>query len=151
MQSRFRSFMTYGSLIALPLITIAGCDSCTATVSGQVTYLGKPVPGGSVVLYCSDKQIVRGLIGPDGRYSIPNVPCGPAQVTIQSPSELPAGMRLQQHLPPTTNGPVMPAAAGAPKAGRGAGLPQRYSLPEESGLSVIVDRGQMTYDIELKP
>jgi len=127
----------------------SGCGSSTSTVVGKVTYQGQPVSGGSVILYCPDKQIVRGIIGTDGTYSIPNVPGGIAVVTVQSPSRAPAGLRMQQSLPPSSGGPTPPTVAAHDTAR--VLIPQRYGLPEESGLSVVVDREQVTYDIDLKP
>lgn len=134
---------------ALSLLLACGCGSRTATVAGRVTHLGKPVSGGSVVVYCSDKQIVRGAIAVDGTYSIPNVPLGTAAVTVQSLPRAPVGLQGQQKLPPSVNGPIPPVAAH-PDPARAA-IPQRYSLPEESGLSVLIDRGAVNYDIDLKP
>ena len=136
-------------LIAVTALLTSGCGSNTSTVVGKVTYQGKPAAGGSVILYCPDKQIVRGIIGQDGTYSIPNVPCGQAIVTVQSPARAPAGLRMQQSLPPSSGGPAPPIVA-AHDTGTVL-IPQRYGLPEESGLSVVVDRGQVTYDLDLKP
>ena len=127
----------------------SGCGSQTATVVGRVTYQGKPVCGGSVIVYCSDKQIARGIIGVDGTYSIPNVPYGPGAVTVQAPARVPAGLRMQQTLPPSSGGPIPPTVE-ASEPSRST-IPPRYALPEESGLSVAIDRGQVNYDIDLKP
>ncbi len=130
-------------------LLVSGCGPRTSTVVGTVTFRGQPVAGGSVVVYCADKQIARGIIGPDGTYAIPNVPPGTAVVTVQAPARAPVGLQLKQNLPPSQGGPIAPAvgAAGAPRVA----IPPRYALPEESGLSVAVDRGQVTYDIDLKP
>lgn len=133
----------------LTLLVLTGCGSGSAVVSGTVTYRGKPVPGGSVILYCSDKQIVRGTIGPDGRYTIPNVPAGSAVVTVQTHARVPAGLKLRQNLPPSVDSPTPPAAATS--ADGAVLIPPRYALPEESGLVVVIDRGQVAYDIDLKP
>ena len=130
-------------------VALSGCGDGTGSVAGTVTFRGKPVPGGSVVLYCADKQIVRGLIGPDGRYDIPNVPAGAAAVTVQAHARVPDGLRIKQHLPPAHDGPTPPDAA--PATDKVAALPPRYSLPEESGLSVVVGRGPTTFDIHLSP
>jgi hypothetical protein len=119
-------------------------------VSGTVTLRGKPVSGGSVVFYCADQQIVRGLIGPDGTYSIPNVPCGPAVVTVQAHPRVPPGLYLRQNLPPASGGPLTPTVDHPPEA-HGTPIPARYGLPEESGLSAVVERGRTTHDIDLKP
>lgn len=127
----------------------AGCGGGTGTVAGTVTYRGKPIPSGSVVLYCADKQIVRGLIGPDGAYTIPNVPPGPAAVTVQAHARVPDGLRFRQNLPPVQDGPTPPDAA--PAADKVVAVPPRYSLPEESGLSVVVGPGPTTFDIPLRP
>jgi hypothetical protein len=146
----YRSFAAWGT-VALGCLMAAGCEPKTATVSGKVTYHGKPVTGGSVVFYCSDKQIVRGLIGTDGRYSIPNVPIGSASavVTVQSHTKLPDGFRVKQQLPPSNGGPVAPTAE--PAEAKKVNLPPRYALPEESGLSIVIGTAEVTYDIDLKP
>ena len=125
MRRPFRSFAAPGAALALGCLFLTGCGSKTATVAGQVSYQGKPVTGGSVVFYCSDKQIVRGLIGTDGRYSIPNVPSGSAVVTVQSHAKLPEGFRLKQQLPPSTGGPVPPAVEASDT--RKVSLPARYT------------------------
>jgi len=138
-----------GRLAALLTLLAAGCGSSTSTVAGTVTYRGRPVTGGSVILYCEDRQIVRGLIGVDGRYAIPNVPLGTAVVTVQPHPRQPEGLRLPQHLPPSVNGPVPPT--GPPGTAPAVPLPPRYALPEESGLSVTVGRDHLTYDIDLNP
>jgi hypothetical protein len=132
---------------ALPALA-AGCGARSAEVAGRVTCGGKEVTGGSVILYCADGQIVRGLVGPDGRYTIPNVPHGAAVVTVQSHARIPDGLKLKQILPPSAGGPTPPAVERA--AEKVAAVPPRYALPEESGLSVVVDRPQVGFDIALE-
>jgi hypothetical protein len=131
-------------------LTASGCGHGSAEVSGTVTYAGQPVTGGSVILYCSDGQIFCGNIAPDGTYSIPNVPHCSAVVTIQAPVRLPTGLRQKQNLPPSVDGPIPPTlevSADNPSVY----IPPRYGMPEESGLSVVVDCKRVTYDIDLKP
>ena len=130
-------------------LLVGGCGKPTATVSGRVTCNGKVVTGGSVILYCADKQIVHGIIGQDGRYSIPNVPRGSAVVTVRTHPRTPAGLQVRQPTPPVTNGPKMSSeGVGDPPQ---IPIPPRYALPEESGLSLVVDRDQLSHDIDLKP
>lgn len=136
-------------LAALLCLLAAGCGARTGTVAGRVTHLGRPVSGGSVVVYCSDKQIARGVLAADGTYTIPNVPHGVAAVTVQALPRVPVGLHEKQALPPMVNGPT-PAAVERADPTK-AGIPLRYALPEESGLSVVIDRGTVTYDIDLKP
>ena len=152
----FRSFSMPGVAVVFASLLSAGCGSDTATVSGTVTYRGKEIGGGSVVLYCPDRQIVRGLIETDGTYTIPNVPRGgSAVVTVQSPARVPTGLRQPQHLPPFSSGTPKPPAVGLSSGELASAnltvIPPRYALPEESGLSVVVNRRQVAYDIDLKP
>jgi hypothetical protein len=148
--------MTPGRRLIAPLVLAAlvcplvgGCGARTATVSGRVTYQGKSVTNGSVLVYCSDKQIVRGNIDADGTYSIPNVPPGVSVVTVQSHARIPAGLRLHQDPPPSSGGPIPPAVEQADT--QWVSIPQRYGFPEESGLRVVVEGGPVTFDIDLKP
>jgi len=134
--------------IAYLALCFTGCGSSTATVEGTVTVQGQPVKSGSVILYCEDKQIVRGLIV-DGQYSIPNVPCGNVTVTVQAHAKVPSGLRLEQQLPPIVNGPI-PSPVETPGSST-LSIPPRYSHPEESGLSIQIDGTHVTYGIDLKP
>ena len=138
-----------GFLIVLCVLSAAGCGAGPATVSGTVTCDGKEVTGGSVILYCPDGQIVRGLIGSGGRYTIPNVPRGPAVVTVQTHPRIPDGLRLSQNLPPSQGAPI-PPAGGPTGRDRATLIPGRYAIPEESGLSVLVDRDMVEYDLVLQ-
>lgn len=134
-------------LIGTISLVAAGCGSETGTVSGTVLFQGNPIKNGSVIIYCADKQIVRGVIV-DGHYSIPNVPYGSAIATIQANPKAPAGLRPNQPLPPVTNGPVEGVTAAADPVDQ---IPQRYSLLDESGLILNVDSRHVTFEIDLKP
>jgi hypothetical protein len=140
---RFSGFVLLASLAA------AGCGNETSTVSGLIRYKGKPVPGGSVIFYCPDKQIVRGIVEPDGRYLMANVPFGKALVTVQTHPRIPNGLKLNNTLPRAVNGPTLPTTDEPEK--RPLPIPARYSQPEDSGLSVVIDREQVIFDIELMP
>ena len=137
-------------ILAAACVVLSGCQPSLATVEGQVRYQGQPLPGGSIIFYCADGQIVRGLIAPDGRYQVVNVPYGTARVAIQAHRAQPEGLRLPQKLPPVQNGPISPAGL-PPNDPRVVALPARYAYPEESGLVLLVDRRVITQDFELKP
>lgn len=130
------------------LVAAAGCTKPETAVTGTVQYQGRPLTGGSVILYCENKQIVHGLIGPDGTYAIPNVPRGVARVTVRAHGQVPAGFNLRSQLPPVEGGPVRPDLA-RPARPADPVIPGRYGLPEESDLSVRVDGAGLTYDIHL--
>lgn len=146
------TYRQYGILVWLTAscaVVVTGCGGSSSTVTGRVCSNGHPVTSGSVILYCADKQIVHGIIEPDGRYSIPNVPRGVAVVTVRAHTRTPAGMQVPQNLPPVINGPKSPSDTSVEP--RVAPIPLRYALPEESGLSLVVNRDQMQYEIDLKP
>jgi hypothetical protein len=136
-----------GGFAALALLS-AGCGGGTTAMSGRVAFKGAPVPGGSVILYCADKQIVYGVTDADGRYTIPSVPRGPAVVTVQTLPHKPYMIKHRLNLPPTKDGPAPPPAASPERV---VALPPRYALPEESGLAVVVDGRNLTHDIDLRP
>src|SRR5262249_24061853 len=52
-------------------------------VSGLATFRGKPLPSGSVTLHYENGLSVSTTIGPDGSYSLRNVPAGEAHVCIK--------------------------------------------------------------------
>ena len=143
------------SCVVVVILLATGCGADTTTVTGTVTYQNKPVTSGSVLIYCPDKQIVRGNLGPDGTYSIPNVPYGQAVVTVQAQPKSPMGLRTPQHLPPFSTGTPIPPSIESSRsdaqATRGVVIPPRYALPEESGLSVLIDRKHVLFNIDLKP
>jgi len=129
---------------------VSGCVKKTASISGQVLHQGQPLTSGSVIIYCSNKQIVRGVIGAGGRYTVNNVPPGPAVVTIKTHASVPPAFQLKQKLPPSSNGPVPPVPDNS-KLLTAIVIPERYGIPEESGLSVQVDRSQLVFDVDLQP
>ncbi len=138
-------------LLIVLAVGAAGCNSRPSTVTGRVTYRGVPVTSGSIALFCEGQQIVRGLIGPDGRYTIPNVPPGPVRVTVAARPRLPEGFKKKYLTPPVINGPITPEPGRPAKDPRTPDIPGRYAVPEESGLTLTVDRNVTEFDIDLTP
>jgi hypothetical protein len=135
--------------LAAGLLFSTGCNRSTlSTVSGTVSFEGKPLASGSVMLYCEDRQIVHGLIGPDGTYSIPNVPRGTSRAVVRAHTPLPEGFQLKTKLPPMVNGPIGPPP-GATSKDMLPPIPKRYELPEESGLVIRVENSSQHFDIIL--
>jgi hypothetical protein len=147
--TRRHRFAALSLLAALACPLAGGCGVRTTTVTGRVTYRGQPVANGSVILYCADKQIVRGNLGAGGAFAIPNVPPGVATVTVQTHARVPAGLQIAQDPPPSSGGPVLPTPGQ--RDPEQLPIPPRYALPDESGLTVSVGNGPVTFDIDLKP
>jgi hypothetical protein len=135
-------------ILSIFCFAAAGCSAPVATVEGQVRLGGQPLPGGSIILFCEDGQIVRGMIDQQGHYQVVNVPYGTARVAIQVHRPQPEGLYLSQQLPPVIEGPVAPGRL-PPNPSRFVSLPPRYSIPEESGLSVQVGRKMVHCDWDL--
>lgn len=148
-------FLNPGYRLALSLAFVSGLTGCgggpyTATVSGKVTYRGKPLEDGWVAFVHPDGRFAKAMIQPDGTYSSPEVPGGQVKVTVISeptPPPLPPGARL----PGGTRVPPNPTYMEAvKKALNHARIPDKYRNPDSSGLSLTVNRGSNQFDIPLE-
>jgi len=75
-------------LAGLAFLLVAALSGCggdpVATVSGKVTYLDKPLPGGTVIFSTADfAKSATAEIKPDGTYSVSRVPLGDLKVAVQ--------------------------------------------------------------------
>jgi hypothetical protein len=108
-----------------------GREPKTATVSGIVSFKGKPVPAGWITFHTKDEREFSAVLQEDGTYQVAGVPVGPARVTVGSLNDL-----LPPFVPPQ-----------GPKA---VVLPRAYADAAKSSLAVEVRQGSQTYDIELR-
>ena len=135
-------------LLAIVLVAL-GCGPSTATVTGTVTFRGRPLPAGTVVFHGPDGRTGHALIA-DGRYTVEAAPLGPVRISVRAHAGRPAGM-------PGLNGKVPPApkeaAAGieGPPDGKHVPIPPRYQDPETSDLTYTVRAGDQTHDVDLRP
>jgi hypothetical protein len=140
------SWLLLGVLCLLP----TGCGSSkypkTVSVSGKVTWQGKPLANGSVAFIPANasggepSRSAGGEIGPDGVYRLSSfrsrdgVMPGEYRVTVESYISQPTH-----------------AESDKPYVWR---IPQRYAKPAESGLTFTVPAdasGRLVFDIDLKP
>ena len=123
------------------VIVLAGVSGCGSAVKveGKVTYRGRPVRCGSVIVVCADRTARSGIIGPDGSYSVKGLPPGTVKMGVVSrdPSSGRSVVRDGKRVRPE-------------KVEGWFALPQKYEAPEGSGLGCTVDSGRVTYDIDLK-
>jgi hypothetical protein len=129
------------------LLALIGCGR-TATVTGKVTYKGRPVCYGTVVCVSVDKKTRSGVIEPDGTYKVEQVPFGDTKVVVVSrdPSKGRSTVRTAKHDPADK-----PEAALPPSVIENwVPLPQQYELPGSSGLGCSVEATVVNYDIDLK-
>jgi hypothetical protein len=95
-----------------------------ASVKGTITFDGRPLTTGKIILHLSDGQFVGAKIKDDGTFKIDRVLPGKCKVTIEATAKTPKGEVM--HL-----------------------LPPKYSLEEQSGLLVEVKSGANTHNFDL--
>ncbi len=140
--NRLRTRVALHALAAGAMLALAGCGESKGELEGKVTFNGQPLPGGQVIVHPSkgwtdDDNAANksSSIQPDGSYFIPNLPPGPAKVTVMTS-------------PPFK---VWINSANEPKEylGKYVPIPENYKDVNKSGLSVEVKKGKTEYNIAL--
>jgi hypothetical protein len=130
------------------LLGLTGCGKGQATISGTVTFEGKPLKFGSVFMVGEDRESHSSEIGADGTYRIEKVPFGNARVVVSSidPQEnlVPAFPNNR----PGALGPKLPP--GRVNNEGWFPIPADYGDLNKSGLTLTVDQANKVFDIPLK-
>lgn len=115
------------ALLSLLAISV-GCGSSgsTTTVSGKITYNGRPVTTGLINFMVEGGRPLGGGIQPDGSFSF-DLPPGNYKVRIDSPPPMAPGSVEGQ--------PVAPTPAGKPPQGQ---VPPKFANYDSSGLTLAV-------------
>ncbi len=171
---RDQRFPVFCGVLALLMPLMIGCGGGKGAVSGTVTLDGKPLPAGTIGFRPSKGTPVVGTIK-DGQSSVSGVPSGNVKVTVETASikEQADGLlqvnkqyamsRSQMRLPPDAKMPPeakehlekdqKKAEESSKKATELLAayrpLPDKYSKPETSGLSLEVKSGPNTLDVPL--
>ncbi len=131
-------------LALVPLLVVSGCGQSYGDLSGTVTYEGKPVLVGSVLVQGKDGLTRTGVLGEKGAYSVPNVPTGPVKIAVTSPNPTTVTVRPSKK---PGGGPPRPAQEAV--TGWFA-IPEDYADFDKSGLTHTLKTGQNKFDIDLK-
>jgi hypothetical protein len=151
--------LPFGFLLGL----LQGCGPGRGEVHGQVTYQGKAVSRGSVVMVGDDRKPIVGRIEADGKYSIQGVPAGIVRIAVLSPNPGEVSNSIRRS-PQNMKGPAnFKSKFGSQIAqsdeletgGKGARskwfrLPQQYEDPDTSGITTEIRRGDNAFNIELR-
>jgi hypothetical protein len=129
--------------LALPLAV--GCGSNKGSVSGKVTYQGKPLPSGFVTFVVENGGPMHAEIQGDGSYHFDKVPVGPVKIGVQPKS---GGGSLQSTAMPRN--PADFAKAKSAMTETDAPIPPKYTDPNKSELTYTVTKGPQQHDIDLK-
>jgi hypothetical protein len=124
-------------IFLLAALALGGCTASdkAASVSGKVTYNGKPVTSGVVVLVGKGgKASDPGQVQDDGTYSIAHAPTGTVKVSFDNPP------------PYATRGGGAAADEEAKEAAAQAkkyvATPPKYKDPDQSGLTFELKVGR---------
>jgi hypothetical protein len=151
---RKMAYRVGGGALAL-LVVIVGISAYASsggspTVSGRVTYLGRPVIWGSVILVGADGRSAVGRIQPDGTFTVTNAPTGEVGVSITSPDPLAqhyaTQLKTSRDRVPVAQWPAMPVDRQ-----QWFLIPKRYEDAQKSELTLTVKRGSNECDLTLVP
>ena len=122
----------------------------TGNVTGKVTFRGKPVYTGSVIIVGKDGVAAAGPIETDGTYVVQKAPVG--EVTVGVISKNPVYLHKISVMR-SSRTPVPASALATPPnldQRKWFPIPKEYEEPVRSGLTYSVKKGDNQYDIELK-
>lgn len=130
-------------IVVMGLLTmfVVGCQG-RGDMSGKVTYKGKPVPFGTVLVQAHDGSAHQANIELDGRYSVPGVLTGSVRVAVNSPN--PKGITLVPRKNPNNKSQPFPDVPGW------FAIPNKYETVATSGLTYTIKGGANPIDIELQ-
>ncbi|NBV46959.1 MAG: carboxypeptidase regulatory-like domain-containing protein [Planctomycetia bacterium] len=131
----------------------AGCGPsrpATTTVTGSVTYGGKPVSGASVAFVPEKGAPAVGTTDASGNFSIPGALPGPAKVTIAKTAAGPAGVPANPT--PADMAKMAAAASGKKPEAVKAEIPEKYGRVMSSDLkaAVTTDAKKNVFTFDLK-
>lgn len=130
--------------LALLLLLGVGCGG-KGDVSGHVSYQGKTVTAGWVLIVAEDGLPHYGKIKADGAYFVSGVSTGEARVCVTGPDPY---QNQAEGTRPKRMGRENPKSPNQRKSS--GGLPDRYDNPLDSGLHCQVSRGKVIFDINLE-
>jgi hypothetical protein len=129
------------ALLAFWLL-LSGCGSgeVRGRIAGRVTFEGQPVTEGRVVFTSVEKGVhMTAKINADGHYEVntvagPGLPLATYQVSVSPP-------------PAET---AMGVVSTKPKPNEYSNIPKKYRYPKTSGLTLALQKGENTLDIDMK-
>lgn len=121
-----------------------------ATVTGKVTYQGRPVIWGSVVLVGADGRCAAGKIEPDGTFRVENA--SPGSVNVGVISRDPLVQNWATNLKSTRNRPTAKLFSTPPPVDRSRWfpIPPQLEEPANSGVTLTLKSGTNEKNIALQ-
>jgi hypothetical protein len=145
----------FSFLAVAALVGSAGCGAKVATVSGKVTFQGKPVVYGTVSIIGPDGITKSGSINPDGSFTVAGVGVGEGKVAVTSlkPPDGTGGGKAKgggRDAGDDERKPEKPDPAAPPEVIKNwFPIPSKYGDHKQSGLTVPVGDGKpVTIDLK---
>lgn len=145
-------------VFAAAAFCLVGCSKSSpapAKVSGSVTYKGQPIKAGTMAFHTSEGVAYPAVISDDGTYSATDLPEGELVVTVDTahldPSKKSAAGtgKDADRRNKMMQGRMQDGPPDAAKAQPYTKLPEKYSNPKTSPLTVTLKSGRQVKDIEL--
>ena len=143
---RFTDQLLYLAIVGVVgiacLMPAAGCNRRPGVmpVSGRVTFDGKPLGFGSVMIQPTAGPAARGTIGTDGSFTVSTF--APGDGAIIGPATVRVACYEQQR-------PGTPPPAGELAIGKSL-IPEKYTQFATSGIAVTIATGMEPLKIELR-
>lgn len=148
--------------LLLALVTFTSLNGCAGKgdIKGKVTYDGKTVVYGTVMVIDSEGVPHPGVIGPDGNYTVRGVTTGKAKLAVDSPNP-----QLQYEKVAAVWAGGRQGSTGKPGTDNSAKVPKpdpelvkkwfeipikNLNDPDKSGLTLEIKSGENPHDIPLK-
>jgi hypothetical protein len=149
---RFPGWRAAVWLLVLLGMAISGCADGkrrgpTGTVTGIVTYKGKPVPSGRLTFYGSDNETANASTDEDGSYEADGVPVGQVTVTVTTP---PAPAVLEKVAKQAPQGKRFGVGNPIEVPRNVVSVPAKYNDAARSGINIAITEGTQNHDIKLK-
>jgi hypothetical protein len=129
-------------------LSACGCGKSAADVAGRVTYQGRPVEGGWILILGAGGNQHYCALGPDGRYAVAGARPGSVQVAIASPSPQTATIQARKRTALEKRAGATQSEPAA-EASTWVQLPDHYSDPNQSKLVASLQPGANVLDLDL--
>lgn len=149
--------MSLKNFVAVTCLLLVGCGGSnslpegeTGTVTGHVTFQGKPVPNGCNVLFTreSDGLIGMGAVDENGDFVLrmrdgAKIVAGIYRVSV-TPTNVAATLNQDEIM-------KMQMAGKLPDPSKVKEIPEKYRSPEKSKTIFEVKGGSNTFELDMKP
>jgi hypothetical protein len=151
MQLSLRSSLgtTIAFLMFVACLGSAGCGKPIVMVSGNVSYQGKPLKGGTIRFVDATGRVASAAIDQNGNYTIEHAMVGEASITVETSSLMKQDSAPSYSPPPEYKGPYKGHQSGG-TGDRYVAIPRKYESIETSDLKRVIKRGKNEFNFVLE-